>query len=236
MRYLPMSADRNPDAFLRQALLFSLLLSWCACLLGFRVVYTHSYYFSFLAWNLVLAAVPWVAAVVFARSMSQRASRLKAVCWFCVWLAFLPNAPYIITDFMHLNRFTIMPLWYDVALLASCAGTGLLLGYCSLAEVQGAVARKFSARVGWGIAIVVLFLSGFGIYLGRFLRWNSWQIASKPFGLLADIFDRGYNPMEHPRTIGVTLVYGVVLVLGYLAMRLLPTPNPVSIPEKEVRS
>src|SRR3954447_8395654 len=116
-------------SFLRQSFLFCLLLSWCALLLGFRMVHTHSMQFSFLAWNLVLAVVPWIAALFFARAMTQGNSRWPRAGWFVLWLAFLPNAPYLITDFQHLNRYSLMPVWYDVALLASCAGTGLLLGY-----------------------------------------------------------------------------------------------------------
>lgn len=212
---------------LQRAVLFGLLLSWCGALLIFRFTWTDSLNFSFLAWNLILAVVPLVAAVFFARTLDRCGPVWQRWCWFAIWLVFLPNAPYILTDFMHLHRRSAMPMWYDVALLASCAGTGLLLGYASLAEVQAAVTRRWSAPIGWILAVITLFLSGFGIYLGRFLRWNSWQIVSKPFGLLADVVTRGIDPFAHPRTLGVTLVYGMILFLGYVALRLFQPSTPI---------
>jgi uncharacterized membrane protein len=82
--------------------------------------------------------------------------------------------------------------------------------------------------------VVVLFLSGFGIYLGRFLRWNSWHIVLKPFRLLGEIAERGYNPMEHSLTVGVTVIYGMILVLGYVALRLLQPIQPTPVAEKQL--
>src|SRR5678816_4708120 len=104
---------------------------------------------------------------------------------FVLWLLFLPNAPYILTDILHLTRANEAPAWYDLALLLSCAGTGLLIGYLSLIDVQSIVARRFSSVVGWMFALVSLMLSGFAIYLCRFLRWNISLIhISEPTRLL----------------------------------------------------
>jgi uncharacterized membrane protein len=102
-----------------------------------------------MAWNLFLAAVPAVAAWLFARAMGRDSSTIEKVGWFLVWLIFLPNAPYIITDFVHLTPRPGIPFWYDTALLVSCAGTGLLLGYTSIADVQFVIAlpSATSARV-----------------------------------------------------------------------------------------
>src|SRR6185369_5531260 len=98
----------------------------------------------------------------------------------CLWLLFLPNAPYILTDILHLTRTSDAPAWYDLALLLSCSGTGLLLGYLSLIDVQTIVARSFGLAWSWIFAMVSLVLSGFAIYLGRFLRWNSWDVLIEP--------------------------------------------------------
>ena len=213
----------NPGAYVHRPtsrlLLFGMLLSWCAALLLFRFVRSGSFALRFLAWNLVLAAIPAVAAWFFARAMAKGSSRIEQVGWFVIWLVFLPNAPYIITDFVHLKARPGIPLWYDTALLISCAGTGLLLGYTSIADVQAAITRRFSAFVGWVLVIVAVLLSGFGIYLGRFLRWNSWDTVASPHLLFPEIADRLMNPLSHPQTFGVTAVYGVGLFLGYVALR-----------------
>lgn len=211
---------------IKRLLLFGTLLSWCAALLLFRFVRSDSFEFAFLVWNLFLAAIPAVAAWFFVRAAERRSSTVGQVAWFAIWLAFLPNAPYIVTDFMHLDPRPPIPLWYDIALLASCAGTGLLLGYSSLADVQAIITRRFSALLGRVLAIAALFLSGFGIYLGRFLRWNSWDALTNPLQLFFDIADRAVSPLSHPRIIAVTVIYGVTLLLGYVALRILYPSTP----------
>ena len=200
-------------------LLFAMLLGWCGALLLFRFARSGSLAFGFLIWNLFLAAIPAVAAWFFVRAMAKGSSLIERVGWFVIWLVFLPNAPYIITDFVHLTTHPGIPFWYDTALLTSCAGTGVLLGYTSIADVQAAITRRFSTLAGWMLVIVAVLLSGFGIYLGRFLRWNSWDTLTSPYQLFSEIGDRLINPLSYPQTFGVTVVYGVGLFLGYVALR-----------------
>jgi len=213
----------NPGAYrsghTARLLLFVMLLGWCGALLLFRFARSGSLALGFLAWNLFLAAVPAVAAWFFARAMGRNSSLIERVGWFVVWLVFLPNAPYIITDFVHLTTRPGIPFWYDTALLVSCAGTGLLLGYTSIADVQFVIARRFSPLAGWMLVAAAVLLSGFGIYLGRFLRWNSWDTLTSPRQLSLAITERVMNPLSNPQTFGVTLVYGVGLFLGYVALR-----------------
>jgi uncharacterized membrane protein len=175
--------------------------------------------YGFLCWNLFLAWIPWLAGQGFRDSSRRRASTVLQLGWLALWLLFLPNAPYIATDLLHLAPRPSVPLWYDLVLLLSFAGTGLLLGYVSIIDVQTAVEERFSRGTGWGVAAGSLFLSGFGIYLGRFLRWNSWEVLTDPAGLFYDISDRLLNPTSHPRTYAVTLILGSGLLLGYAALR-----------------
>ncbi|HVG23209.1 MAG TPA: DUF1361 domain-containing protein [Thermoanaerobaculia bacterium] len=202
---------------MKRILTFAALLIWCATLVTLRIERTRSASFFFLFWNLFLAAIPFVAAEVFARS------KWHLLRWpaFTVWLLFLPNAPYIVTDFVHLRARPPIPLWYDVLLLISCAGTGLLLGYGSVMLVQRSIARQWSARAGWAVAAFSLVLSAFGIYLGRFVRFNSWEVVTDPMPLFADIVQRLTNPFAYPRTFAVTILYGVALLLGYLGLHVL---------------
>jgi len=210
---------------MRRTAAFTTLLAWCALLLTGRIVRTGSLTYVFLAWNLFLASIPAFAAVRLAKANAQDRSRLVQAAWATLWLAFLPNAPYIATDFLHLRVRPPAPLWYDIALLLSCAVTGLLLGFSSIADVQRVIARRFGAVTSWLCAAAALVLSGFGIYLGRFLRWNSWDVAASPIALLTDITHRFTHPLAHPRTLGVTAVYGCSLVVGYIAFSLLRQPT-----------
>jgi uncharacterized membrane protein len=198
---------------MRRILLIAVLLVWCASLLVLRVIRTGTLMYAFLMWNLFLALIPLAAS-----EFLLRARRTASQIWsFGLWLLFLPNAPYILTDLLHLRARPPVPLWFDLALLLSCCGTGLLLAFESVADVQAFITRRFGDLAGWSVAIASLALSAFGIYLGRFLRWNSWDVIANPGGLIADVAHRIVNPLAHPRTSAVTLIFGVLLTLGYAA-------------------
>jgi uncharacterized membrane protein len=201
-----------------RAVLVTLLVGWCLALLAARVGETGSIAFAFLGWNLVLALIPLGASSLLSRLDRRRSPRLALLAVGAVWLLFLPNAPYILTDLFHFRARPPVPTWFDLALLLSFAGTGLLAGYLSLAEVHRVVAGRIGPRVAWAGAIGVLFLSAFGIYLGRYLRYNSWEILTAPERLLADVIAPVLDPMAHPRAVAVTAVFGGLLTLGYLAM------------------
>ncbi|MFL6246757.1 MAG: DUF1361 domain-containing protein [Thermoanaerobaculia bacterium] len=197
---------------------FAALLAWCGALLVLRLARSNSLFFAFLVWNLFLATVPFVAAL--AVEVLDRYRRVRPLQWasFAIWLLFLPNAPYIITDFIHLKYRPPIPLWYDVLMLLSCAGAGLLLGYASVMIVHRIVTRHYGVFAGWATALIALFLSAFGIYLGRFLRWNSWEAFTEPLPLVSEIAVHVMNPIQHPKTFAVTGLFGIALCLGYIAL------------------
>ena len=208
----------------RRLLLAVLLAAWSAVLVAFRVGVTGSPFGLFLAWNLVLAAVPLAVSTAIVRLDGAGARPGVLVALGAVWLLFLPNAPYILTDLVHLAPRGAVPFWYDLAVLLSAAGTGLLAGYVSLADVQGVVARRLGEAAAWAVAVGVLFLSAFGVYLGRELRWNSWDVVTAPGPLLADIASRVLDPLAHPDTVVLTVVFGGMLTLGYVALRAVARP------------
>ena len=208
----------------KRFIVVSTLLFWCVCMIGVRMGRTGSGYYGFLLDNLLLACVPLFLSTVLRIASHWRLHWSIQLAVFSLWLLFLPNAPYILTDILHLTWASHAPAWYDLALLLSCSGTGLLLGYLSLIDVQGIVARILGPTGGWIFALVSLVLSGFAIYLGRFLRWNSWDVLIDPprlFGILGALME----PWAHGRALGVTLIFGVILTLGYLTFRILLT-NP----------
>ncbi|HEX6179316.1 MAG TPA: DUF1361 domain-containing protein [Thermoanaerobaculia bacterium] len=201
----------------KRALALLALLAWCGALLLYRKSRSGVWAFTFLPWNLFLAAVPAVAADITKRVHDVRGSVVVQTIGFVVWILFLPNAPYLITDFIHLKERPEMPLWYDIALLTSAVGVGLLLAYSSVADMQHVLTRRFNSALSWVVIAIALLVCGFGIYLGRFLRWNSWDVWSNPRQLFADILARVTNP--DTRVLGVTAIYGTALLLGYVALR-----------------
>ncbi len=207
------------DAF-KRTMVVGVLLFWCAAMVAVRVKRTGSGYYVFLLGNLFLAFVPLIFSTGLRIADRLRLNRIVKVGLFCLWLLFLPNAPYILTDILHLPRAPQAPAWYDLALLLSCSGTGLLMGYLSLIDVQGLVSKNFSPIMGWIFAVTTLLLSGFGIYLGRFLRWNSWDVITSPTLMLTLV-----NVVAHPTGKSgpgaVTFIFGIILALGYISLRLL---------------
>lgn len=204
----------------KRFIVITTLLFWCTCMIAVRIDRTGSGYYRFLLGNLFLACVPLFFSTVLRVTNRLRLHWSIMAGLAGLWLLFLPNAPYILTDILHLTRTSDAPAWYDLALLLSCSGTGLLVGYLSLVDVQGIVARRFTPVVGWIFALVSLVLSGFAIYLGRFLRWNSWDVLFTPT-LVLDIAAAALRPHDHMRPLSVTLVFGVIFALGYITFRTL---------------
>lgn len=185
---------------------------WCAALLGYRIHWAGHTKFVFLAWNLFLAAIPLGFAVLLSKIERWR----LATPFISGWLLFFPNAPYVLTELLHLHPRSGIPVWYDLLMLLSFALVSLWMGFQSLQLVQVWIARKSSLLMAWSFVGICLMLSGFGIYLGRFLRWNSWDIVSNPGSLLGDIWERFADPLAHGQTWGVTLGFGGLLLVAYL--------------------
>lgn len=177
-----------------------------------RVIYAQHLRFAFLTWNLFLAWLPFLFAWIIYRNP-------KTLFVFGpLWLLFLPNAPYLVTDLIHLSPQYDVPVWYDAFMLFTFALAGLLLGLVSLYLMQMLVVRRFGEWTSWLFVMFVLGMSSFGVYIGRFLRWNSWDIFTQPQTLLFDIL----NSLFYLRTWTVTAVLAGIMVFAYLLFYALP--------------
>ena len=196
---------------LKLVAMLALALVWCGGLITFRTLWTRNFDYTFLFWNLGLAAAPLFFSILV---IMQRRFPLQLI-FGCLWLLFLPNAPYVLTDLLHLSALDSGPLWVDVLMLSSCAATALALGYASMHQIHGLFIAADRPLLGWTVAFSGMFLCGFGIYLGRFLRWRSIDIFQNPSSIFFDILERFANPLVHYRAWGVTLGFGCTLILGY---------------------
>lgn len=146
--------------------------------------------------NLLLAWIPLVLTFVIQGLRNATVPRPRWL-WFCAvcWFLFFPNAPYIVTDMVHLGKNATdgVPKWFDIMIIMGHACTGLFLGCASLGAMEALVAERMGARLGWLFAIGMLALASFGIYLGRFLRLNSWDVLVRPW----TIFERMAG-LTHP--------------------------------------
>ncbi len=208
--------------------LLGLASAMCVALVAVRTAYSHTGHFQFLLWNLVLAWVPLLLAALAYRIATRRSAlaRLIVVPTAIVWLLFFPNAPYLVTDFVHLGQFRDnVPGWYDVMLIAWYAWTGLMLGVVSLRLMQEIVSRVAGSVAGWLLVAVVTAVGSVGIYIGRFLRWNSWDVFQAPLALADKAFDRANQPNADVRMLGFTVLFALLFLFVYVAVYLVGGPR-----------
>ncbi len=190
----------------------------CVLLVVARREYSNTGRYTSLVWNLFLAWIPFLLAY-FAYALSWRKLLLYLVLPVTafLWLIFFPNAPYILTDLQHLAREeTAAPLWYDVILMVWFAWTGLLLGLVSLYLMHEIVQRNFGRVIGWGFVFLVSGLSSFGVYLGRFVRLNSWDILQDPGEIAISILGLVIDPSL--RLVAFTSLFTVFYLFVYLTL------------------
>lgn len=217
-------ALKNSNRF-KEVFFLGLLAFSCFALSLFRWHYTDTKTFLFLNWNLLLAVIPYAITTLAVMYPSIKNSGIRLFALMAVWLLFFPNAPYILTDLFHLRKNTGMPIWFDLTLILFFAWTGLLFGFLSLRDVQ--VSLKARMNAGWTLVLtsLLIFIGSFGIYLGRYLRWNSWDILNEPFSLLYQIGELLTEPFDHPRAWGMTLFLGVFLNAVYFSVKLFPSKS-----------
>jgi uncharacterized membrane protein len=200
-------SDRRIAVFVSLAILSLFVLAMVMA----RVLYTRTFDHAGIAWNLFLAWVPFLLAlVVYARARAGT-SRPALVALGGLWLLFFPNAPYIVTDLKHIGDAGRIPVLYDVLFLSAAAWTGLLLGLTSLFLIHAVARRLLGVASAWALVVVVLAASSFGIYLGRVQRWNSWDVFVRPGALLGQIAN-GF----HAAPLALTVLLTSFLLASYL--------------------
>jgi len=201
-----------------ETVVFSLLF-FVAAMLAARVLYMNSIHYLFLLWNLFLAWIP------FELSLRLRSCRNKITSYVitAAWLLFFPNALYIVTDLMHLgDGYSKAPVWFDAVLLFTSSVTGLVMAFLSLHYVEQFLRRQYTVKYMNATVAFVLFLGSFGVYLGRFLRWNSWDILTNPVSLLTEIGTRICNPVDYYKTWLITLLFTFLFSILYFGIKQLP--------------
>ena len=188
--------------------------------LALRMIYSHNSQYSWLVWNLFLAWLPAGSALL-AYNLHKHHSKLTGLLVLACaigWFLFFPNAPYLVTDMIHLRARADVPFWYDLVLLLAFAWTGLFLGLVSLMLMQEIVRWRAGTSISWLFVLVMLGLSSFGIYLGRFLRWNSWDVLSNPLSLFIDVARQVRHPVTHMQTVAFSALFAFFLLAMYLTL------------------
>ncbi len=205
---------------------FSLLLATLVAIGLFLVgaVRNQTWDYWYLPYNLLLGFIPLLLAVWLASLLKIRPwkSWLPLVVT-VLWLLFLPNSFYIVTDFIHLPEYQRVDIVQDTVMLMQYSLLGLAFGFISLHMVHRELLKRLrpkKAHIGAGI---ILLLASFAIYLGRDLRWNSWDVVTQPFGLFVDVVERLFNPLGHPVMWSIMLSFFAMLVSIYFIIYSLST-------------
>jgi uncharacterized membrane protein len=194
------------------------LSSLFSCLLvAARIIHTGRLTFIFMPWNLFLAYVPYFVSSMLTRNAAT-APRLLKIAGLIIWLLFIPNSFYILTDLYHLadgHRNSRVPEWFDLILILSFAWNGLLLGILSTRQVERLLAPHASLLGRWVFLYPVMWLNALGVYIGRDLRYNSWDIVTNPVDLLGDIIRMIAHPLRHDGAWGMIFCYSILLTIMY---------------------
>ena len=192
--------------------LFSLALMAC------RMIYAGEIMFVFLVWNLFLAYIPYALSDWMQNQMKTK----KAVLFFAIvflWLMFIPNTFYIITDLIHLDVNSSVPVWYDLVLLLSFAWNGVLFGIVSVRQMEKLFEQYFNKKLGLFFILPVMILNAFGVYVGRHLRFNSWDVVANPFQLMEDVIALFIHPLQNKVDWSIIICYSLLLSLFYLTVK-----------------
>ena len=171
----------------------------------------------FLIWNLFLAWVPYVLSLF----LPHIKNKWLVMPTLALWLVFIPNAPYIVTDLLHVGYHPPVPVWYDTMLLFSFAWTGLLLGFLSLIDVQRFLKKTIGKTKAEWLIWPVIGLCAYGVYMGRYQRWNTWDILKSPFQVFEETVAVLLHPMAYLGTLGLAVVMAGVMGVGFMTMRVL---------------
>lgn len=184
-----------------------------------RLFSAYTWRYWFLLWNLALAWLPLIFAWLLQDSLKkQRWLSAKPIIFSVLWLGFLPNSFYMVSDLIHLRSTGEVSLLYDAVMFFSFIFTGFVLGFTSLFIVQKQLSDKLRKRDTHTMMLGILLLCGFAIYLGRNFRLNSWDILVNPAGLLFDVSEQFVNPTAHPQLVTTTLMFFALLLGMYVVI------------------
>ncbi len=190
----------------------------CIALVVARVAYSDSTHYTGLIWNLFLAWIPFVLAyMAYLLSWRRWLMYLVIPVFAFLWLIFFPNAPYILTDMQHLTQYSAnAPVWYDVIMLIWFSWTGMLLGIVSLNLMQEILIRQIGRWAGWVFVLLVASLTSVGLYVGQFIRLNSWDVLQNPAETATNI--TGWLADPSLRSIGFIALYTLFFLFVYLTL------------------
>jgi uncharacterized membrane protein len=184
-----------------------------------RTVHTGGLTFAFLVWNLFLAFVPYFFSFSLSTMPAWIKNKWKFAAGLAVWLLFIPNSFYMLTDLFHLYDSVAVPRWYDLLLIFCFAWNALLMGILSVRHMEKIIQSLWPSRFEWLFVYPVMLLNATGIYIGRYLRFNSWDIISNPFRLIADMTQILAHPFYYKNAWAMIICFSFFLGILYTTLK-----------------
>ena len=180
----------------------------------FRIILFGKFSLIYILWNLFLALIPFAISSLLLKYLNKnKLNKTLLLIGGIFWLFFIPNSPYIVTDLIHIGEIHLVPVLYDSVLIFSSALAGLILGMHSIYHMEHILAEKYSQKISSFIIIITIAFISFGVYLGRFLRFNSWDIFASPLS-----FINGVSEIFTNRNILVESVFYTILFFLFIFM------------------
>jgi uncharacterized membrane protein len=223
------AALREKSSFFTLSVMLALAASGCFLLLALRFAISGKTAYKYLVLNLLLAMAPYIIAAVGVHLLARADSRRKVLISIPVallWLVFYPNAPYIFTDFNHVINRTYLRaapsdwlglnalLWYDLLMNAAFAFIGHFIGLVSMWLVHRGFAEAWGEKAARVLVGAAILLAGFGIYLGRFSRLNSWDVLLDPRRVFSEVAEATADP----KAILFSAAFSLFILLTYAAL------------------
>lgn len=194
-------------------------VAFSVVLLLARTVYTGGLTFAFLLWNLFLAFLPWLLSHSLATRPAWTNKKWKLVLVFTAWLLFIPNSFYMLTDLFHLYDNFSVPRWYDLLLILSFAWNATLMGILSVRNIEKILEARWRYRHDVFFVYPIMLLNALGIYIGRYMRFNSWDVVSNPFALIAGIAHLLLHPFYYRNGWAMIVCFSFFLTILYRTLK-----------------
>jgi uncharacterized membrane protein len=199
--------------------ILTLSIGFSIVLVMARIAYTGKYTFIWLIWNLLLALIPYLITSWLQQRPAVQTNRLKFAAVSLIWLLFVPNSFYILTDLFHLGKFTNVPNWFDLTLIISFAWNGLLLGVLSVRQMEKIMQPHLRGKHELLFIYPIMWLNALGVYIGRYPRFNSWDILTNPFKLITYLIELICHPVQWKYAWGMVACFSIFMTLVYLAIK-----------------
>lgn len=188
-------------------------------LFGLRLIGAENFRYWFMLWNLTLAWIaPLLAWWLVMRLRNQPWSNWFNIVLSVAWIGFLPNSFYMVSDLIHVQQTGEVNIIFDTVMFSSFIFNGFIAGYLGTYLIHGELLKRFSVRAAYGLVIGIFAICSFAIYLGRILRWNTWDALLQPTGLIFDISDTFIRPLEHPQAFVITFSFTILITSFYLLL------------------